>query len=57
MVAMTAILVVGDTIFVMGAFTTTGFVDKALTAADSTNTTKQAIQQKEEKPAVSQLLQ
>jgi hypothetical protein len=51
-VVMTAILVVVGTIFVMGAFTTIGFVDKALTAADSTNTTKQAIQQKEEKPAV-----
>jgi hypothetical protein len=52
-VSMTAILGVIGTVFVMGEFTTIGFVDKVLTVADSANTTKQAIQQKEEKPTVS----
>jgi hypothetical protein len=52
-ISMTAILVVVGTIFVMREFTTIGFVDKAFTVADSATTTKQAIQQKEEKPTVS----
>ena len=39
-VSMTAMLGVIGTVFVMGEFTTIGFVDKVLTVADSANTTK-----------------